>query len=53
MKTAGEKEVTLKFNGEDVSLAPFIENMLKNLVIAMASALKGYKEGMDITVEIK
>ena len=53
MKTAGEKDDYVKFNGEEIPLAPFIEDMIKGSVIGMMQALKGYEEGADITIEIK
>lgn len=53
MKIAGEKDIVVKFNGEDVPLAPFVEDMIKGAVIGMMQALKGYEEGADITIEIK
>ena len=53
MKVAGEKEITLKFNGEDVPLAPFAESIVKGTIIGMVQTLKGYEEGADITIEIK
>ncbi len=53
MKKAGEKEIIVKFNGEDVPMVPFVENIVKGSVIGMMEALKGYEEGADITIEIK
>ena len=53
MKTAGEKEITMKFDGEDVPMQPFIEEIVSNVVLGMVRALKGYEEGMDVTIEIK
>ena len=53
MKEAGEKEITVKFNGEEISMVPFVENIIKGSVIGMMQALKGYEEGADITIEIK
>ncbi len=53
MKEAGEKDVTLKFNGEDVPMAPFVEGIIKETVLGLVKTLKGYEEGMDISIEIK
>ena len=53
MKTAGEKEITMKFDGEEVPMAPFIEEMVSGVILGMVRALKGYEEGMDVTIEIK
>lgn len=53
MKEAGEKDLIVKFNGEEVPLVPFLEELIKGSVIGMMQALKGYEEGADITIEIK
>ena len=53
MKVAGEKEISVKFNGEEIPMVPFVENIIKGSVIGMIQALKGYEEGADITIEIK
>ncbi|MGI6721367.1 MAG: hypothetical protein ACOX4I_02230 [Anaerovoracaceae bacterium] len=53
MRIAGEKEITLKFNDEEVMLKPFVEDMIKGAVLGMVKALKGYDEDTDITIEIK
>ena len=53
MKEAGEKDIIVKFNGEEIPRVPFVENIIKGSVIGMMQALKGYEEGADITIEIK
>lgn len=53
MKDAEEQELTLQFNGEEIPMAPFVEEMVKGAVLGMVRALKGYEEGADITIEIK
>lgn len=53
MKEAREKEIIVKFNGEEIPMVPFVENIVKGSVIGMMQALKGYKDGADITIEIK
>ena len=53
MKEAGEKELVLKFNGEDVPMVPFVESILKETVLGLVKSLKGYEEGMDVTIELK
>ena len=53
MKVAGEKEISVKFNGEEVPMKPFVEDIIKGSVIGMMKALKGYEEDADITIEIK
>lgn len=53
MKEAGEKDIIVKFNGEEIPMVPFVENIIKGSVIGMMQALKGYEEGADITIEIR
>ena len=53
MKEAGEKDIIVMFNGEEIPMVPFVENIIKGSVIGMMQALKGYEEGADITIEIK
>ena len=53
MKEAGEKDLVLKFNGEDVPMVPFVESILKETVLGLVKSLKGYEEGMDVTIELK
>jgi len=53
MKEAGEKDIIVKFNGEEIPMVPFVENIIKGSVVGMMQALKGYEEGADITIEIK
>lgn len=53
MKEAGEKDLVLKFNGEDVPMVPFVEAIIKETVLGLVKTLKGYEEGMDVTIEIK
>lgn len=53
MKEAGEKDLILKFNGEDVPMVPFVESILRETVLGLVKSLKGYEEGMDVTIELK
>lgn len=53
MKMSGEKETTVRFNGEEISMVPFVEDMVRETLIGMMSALKGYEEGCDIEISIK
>ena len=50
MKEAGEREITVKFNGKEIDMVPFVEDILKGSIVGMTSALKGYEE--DCRVEI-
>lgn len=53
MKEAGKKEITVKFNGEEISMVPFVEDILKGSIEGMMSALKGYEEDCEIEISIK
>lgn len=53
MKKAGEKEVVVRFDGEEISMVPFVEDMVRETLVGMMSALKGYEEGCDIEISIK
>ena len=48
-----ENSVTLKINGQDIAMNPFVQNILKNAVEAIAKELDGYTESGDIEVCIK
>ena len=53
MKEAGEKDLVLKFDGEDVPMGPFVEGIIKETVLGLVKTLKGYEEGMNVTIELK
>lgn len=42
-----ENSVTLKINGQDIAMNPFVQNILKNAVEAIAKELDGYRESGD------
>jgi molybdopterin-guanine dinucleotide biosynthesis protein B len=48
-----ENSVTLKINGQEIAMNPFVQNILKNTVEAIAKELYGYTESGDIEVCIK
>ena len=52
MKKAENKEITVKFNGEEIVLVPFMEEMIKETITGMMSTLKGYEEDCDIEIAI-
>lgn len=52
-KDRSEYEVTMTFDGEEVSMMPFIEDILRDVVLGVASNLKGYEEGKEILIWIK
>ncbi len=43
--------VSLKVNGKEIMMVPFVKKLLKNLIKGFVSELKGYKK--DCTIEIK
>ena len=53
MKEAGEKDLVLKFDGEDVPMVPFVEGIIKETVLGLVKTLKGDEEGMNVTIELK
>ena len=53
MKEAGEKDLVLKFDGEDVPMVPFVEGIIKETILGLVKTLKGYEEGMNVTIELK
>lgn len=44
-------KVSLKVDGKDIVMVPFVENLLKNEVMGVVKELKGYKSGAKIQVE--
>lgn len=44
-------KISLKIDGNDVIMVPFVENLLKNEVLGIVKELKGYKKGSKIQVE--
>ena len=52
-KDESEYEVTMTFDGEEVYMMPFVEGMVRDVVIALAENLKGYEEGQEIVVRIR
>lgn len=48
-----ERTVELYFDGEQVPMMPFIEEILYNITKGLVSALKGYEEGQEVVIKIK
>ncbi len=44
-------KLSLKINGKDILMVPFVESILKNEVLGVVKELKGYKKGGKVTVE--
>ena len=47
-----DSKVTFEINGKEIEMVPFVQRILKNSVLGVASELEGYKEGQPIKVEI-
>lgn len=43
--------ISLKIDGKEVAMVPFVESLLKNEVMGVVKELKGYKKGGKIAVE--
>ena len=52
-KEKDEYEVTMTFDGEEVGMMPFVEGLVRDVVLGLAENLKGYEEGMEIVIRIK
>ena len=52
-KDKKEYEVTLTFDGEEIGMMPFVEGMVRDVVLGSATNLKGYEEGKEIVIRIK
>ena len=52
-KDKSEYEVTMTVDGEEVGMMPFVEGMVRDVVLGLAENLKGYEEGMEIVIRIK
>ncbi len=48
-----KKSISLKVNGEEIEMVPFVQRILKNSVEAVVKELNGYKENSKIEVIIK
>jgi hypothetical protein len=44
--------VTLKVDGEELELVPFVENLVANVTLAVVRELEGYKEGAKIEITL-
>lgn len=47
-----DSKVTFEINGKEIQMVPFVQRILKNSVLGVASELEGYKEGQPIKIEI-
>jgi len=46
-------EVEVRVDGEELHLAPFVQDFVSRTVLGMLSSLKGYKLGSEFTIEIR
>lgn len=46
-----KSKVSLKVDGQDIIMVPFVENLLKNAVTGVVKELRGYKKGCKIQVD--
>lgn len=53
MKVAGEREVSLTFDGKEVELVPFVEDIIKGALIGIVKELKGYEDGAEVVIKLK
>jgi molybdopterin-guanine dinucleotide biosynthesis protein B len=45
------KKLSLKIDGQDITIVPFVENILKNVINGVVKELKGYKKDGKIEIE--
>jgi molybdopterin-guanine dinucleotide biosynthesis protein B len=46
-------EITLRIDGEELKLVPFVQNLIRNSALAVVSELEGYREGAKIEITIE
>lgn len=46
----GNKQLSLKIDGEEIVIVPFVESVLKNVILGVVKELKGYKKGGKIEI---
>lgn len=47
-----KREIKLTIDGEDITMVPFVQKILKNAVLGVVSELKGYEKGKKIKIEL-
>ncbi len=48
----GQGKINLKVNGNRIVIVPFVENLLKNVVLGVVKELKGYQPNAKVEIEI-
>ncbi|MDR0519317.1 MAG: hypothetical protein LBG82_04610 [Clostridiales Family XIII bacterium] len=46
-------EVTVRIDGTELELVPFVQNMVRNTALAVVSELEGYRPGAKIEIIIE
>jgi molybdopterin-guanine dinucleotide biosynthesis protein B len=46
-------EVTLRIDGKELELVPFVQNLIRNTSLAVVSELEGYKKGAKVEITIE
>ena len=50
-KTDQGQNIQIKFNNKDIKIVPFVQETIKDVILAMTQKLKGYKKGkIEITI---
>jgi len=49
----GRKEVTLKINGRNIPLNPFVQKIFKEVILGMVQSLKGVNKPNEIYIKIE
>ncbi|MDR0596414.1 MAG: hypothetical protein LBG50_02625 [Clostridiales Family XIII bacterium] len=45
-------EVTVRIDGSELELVPFVQNLVRNTTLAVVSELEGYRPGAKIEITI-
>lgn len=45
-------DISLKINGNNIAMVPFVQNLLRKVTLGVVSELKGYKDNAKIEIEI-
>lgn len=46
-----QPEIKLRIDGDDIPMVPFVQRLLKNAILGVASELEGYKKDSKISIE--
>jgi molybdopterin-guanine dinucleotide biosynthesis protein B len=46
-------EVRLTIDGCEIAMVPFVQNLVRNVTLAVVRELEGYAEGSHIEIEIR